>query len=72
MVFIDTSHYSNRDNNVIRKMAAYVILGINCEGRKEVLSIQDGKNESAKYWPSVLNELGNRRLKAILILCAEE
>ena len=37
-----------------------------------MLSIQDGKNESAKYWPSVLNELGNRSLKAILILCAEE
>ena len=42
---------------MIRKLAAYVILGINCEGRKEVLSIQVGENESAKYWLSVLNEL---------------
>ena len=60
VVFIDAIHYSVRDNNVIRKLAAYVILGITCEGRKEVLSIQIGENESAKYWLSVLNELRNR------------
>lgn len=71
MVFIDAIHYSVRDNNVIRKLAAYVILGINCEGRKEVLSIQIGENESAKYWLSVLNELRNRGVKDILILCAD-
>ena len=71
VVFIDAIHYSVRDNNVIRKLAAYVILGINCEGRKEVLSIQIGENESAKYWLSVLNELRNRGVKDILILCAD-
>jgi len=71
VIFIDAIHYSVRDNNVIRKLAAYVILGINCEGRKEVLSIQVGENESSKYWLSVLNELRNRGVKDILILCAD-
>ena len=71
VVFVDAIHYSVRDNNVIRKMAAYVILGINCAGRKEVLSIQVGENESAKYWLSVLNELKNRGVQDILILCAD-
>ena len=71
VIFIDAIHYSVRDNNVIRKMAAYVILGINCEGRKEVLTIQIGDNESSKYWLSVLNELINRGVKDILILCAD-
>ena len=71
VVFIDAIHYSVRDNNVIRKMAAYVILGINCKGRKDVLSIQIGDNESSKYWLSVLNELKNRGVKDILILCAD-
>lgn len=42
---------------MIRKLAAYVILGINTEGKKEVLSITVGDNESSKYWLSVLNEL---------------
>lgn len=71
IVFIDAVHFSVRDNNVIRKLAAYVILGINEEGRKEVLSIQIGENESSKYWLSVLNELKNRGVCDIIILCAD-
>ena len=64
-------HYSVRDNGVIRKLAAYVILGINTEGKKEVLSITVGDNESSKYWLSVLNELKNRGVNDILIICAD-
>ena len=71
VIFIDAIHYSVRDNNVIRKLAAYVTLGINCEGKKEVLTIQIGENENSKYWLSVLNELKNRGVKDILILCAD-
>ena len=71
ILYIDAIHYSVRDNGVIRKLAAYVILGINAGGRKEVLTIHVGDNESAKYWLSVLNELKNRGVKDILILCAD-
>lgn len=56
---------------MIRKLAAYVILGINAEGRKEVLTISVGDNENSKYWLSVLKELKNRGVKDILILCAD-
>ena len=41
------------------------------EGKKEVLIIQAGENESSKYWLSVLNELKNRGVKDIRILCAD-
>ncbi len=44
-------------DGVIRNLAAYGILGINADRRKEVLSINVGDNESSKYWLSVLNEL---------------
>lgn len=71
IVYIDAVHFSVRDNHVIKKLAAYVILGINEEGRKEVISIQIGQNESSKYWLSVLNELKNRGVRDILILCAD-
>ena len=71
ILFIDAVHFSVKDNNVIRKLAAYVILGINHEGKKEVLTIQVGENESSKYWLTVLNELKNRGAKDILILCAD-
>ena len=71
VLFIDAIHYSVRDNGVIRKLAAYVILGINNEGHKEVLTIEIGENESAKYWLSVLNSLKNRGVRDILIICAD-
>ena len=61
----------DRDNGIIRKLAAYVILGIHTEGKKEVLTITIGDNESVKYWLSVLNELKNRGVKDILIICAD-
>ena len=71
VIYIDAINYLVRDNGIIRKMAAYVILGINCEGHKEVLSINRGENESAKYWLNVMNELKNRGVKDIMIICAD-
>ena len=71
VLFIDAIHYSVKDNGIIRKMAAYVILGLSMEGKKEVLTIEVGQNESAKYWLGVLNTLKNRGVKDILIICAD-
>ena len=71
ILYIDALHYSVRDNGIIRKLAAYVILWLNAEGHKEVLTISIGENESSKYWLSVLNELKNRGVKDILIVCAD-
>ncbi len=71
IVFIDAVHFSVRENNIVKKLAAYVILGINHEGKKEVLTISIGENESSKYWLSLLNELKDREVKDILVLCAD-
>ena len=58
-----------RDNGVIVKKAAYVILGLTCDGRKEVLSLAIGEHESAKFWLSALNELKNRGVQDVMIIC---
>ena len=71
IIFIDAVHFSVRDNGIIKKLAAYVILGINRDGLKEVLSIEVGDNESSKYWLSVLNGLKNRGVNDIFIVCAD-
>ena len=71
IVFIDAVHFSVRDNGQIRKLAAYVILAVSLTGHKEVLSIHIGENESAKYWLGVLNELKNRGVKDVLVICAD-
>ena len=71
IVFIDAVHFSVRDNGQIRKLAAYVILAVSLTGHKEVLSIHIGENESAKYWLGVLNELKNRGVKDVLVICTD-
>ena len=70
-VFIDAVHFSVREDNRVVKKAAYIVLGINSEGFKEILGIWIGENESAKYWLGVLNELKVRGVKDILIICSD-
>ena len=71
IVFIDATHFSVRCNGSVVKKAAYITLGINKEGNKEVLSITIGENESAKVWANILNDLKNRGVEDILIMCAD-
>lgn len=63
IVFIDAVHFSVREDNRIRKLAAYVILAITLDGRKDVIRLQIGENESSKCWLGVLNGLKNRGVK---------
>ena len=46
-------------------------MGINCEGMKDVISLEIGENESSKYWPGVLNSLKNRGVKDVMVICAD-
>lgn len=71
IVFIDAVHFSVRDNGIVRKLAAYVMLGINCDGEKDIISLSIGENESAEYWLGVLNELKNRGVQDIMVICAD-
>lgn len=65
--FLDAVHFYVKEDKAIVKKAAYIVLGVNSEGKKDVLGIYIGGNESAKFWLSVLNDLRNRGVKDILI-----
>lgn len=71
VLYIDAVHFSVREDNRIKKLAAYVILGLTLDGRKDVISLQIGENESSKYWLDVLNDLKNRGVKYVMVICAE-
>lgn len=71
IVFIDAVHFFVREDPVIKKFAVYVISGINADGKKEVTSLQIGENESSKYRLGVLNELKNRGVSGIMVICAD-
>lgn len=68
IVFVDAIHFSVREDGVVQKRAAYVVLGVDADGRKDVLTIDVGENESSKYRLSVLNSLKNRGVQNRLIL----
>lgn len=71
VVFMDAIHYNVRSEGRIVKRAVYIAIGINMDGKKEVLGMYVGENESAKYWLSILNGLKNRGVEDILITCID-
>ena len=71
IVFMDAIHYSVRKDGVVVKKAVYLAIGIDKEGRKEVLGFWIGENESSKYWLNVLNEFKNRGVQDILIMSVD-
>ncbi|GFR34737.1 MAG TPA: IS256 family transposase [Fervidobacterium sp.] len=71
IVFMDAIHFNVKQDGMITKKAAYMTIGIDLEGRKDVLGIWIGENEAAKFWLSVLNELKNRGVQDILIVAVD-
>lgn len=67
IVFMDAIHYKVRTDGRVINRAAYIAIGINLEGTKEVLGIWIGENETSKYWLKVLTDIKNRGVKDILI-----
>ena len=71
VVFMDAVHFYVRQDSQTIKKAVYVAIGIKLNGRKEVLGMWIGGNESAKYWLGVLNEIKNRGVEDIMIVSVD-
>lgn len=71
LVFLDAIHYKVRQEGRVVCKAAYVVIGVDLEGKKEVLGIWVGESESAKFWLSVLSELKSRGTLDILLCCVD-
>ena len=71
VVFLDAIHYHVRSEGQIIKKAVYIALGVDLDGRKDVLGMWVGENESARFWAVVLNSLRNRGVDDILIACTD-
>ncbi|MDO3682228.1 IS256 family transposase [Paenibacillus ehimensis] len=71
VVFLDAIHFKVKQEGHIVNKAAYMVIGIDLDGNKDVLGIWIGENESAKFWLNVLNELKNRGVQDILITCVD-
>lgn len=71
IVWLDAIHYKIRENGRYVSKAIYTILGLNIEGKKELLGLYLSDQEGAHHWLSVLTDLHNRGVKDILIACVD-
>ena len=71
VVSLDAIHYHVRSEGQIVKKAVYIAIGLDLNGRKDVLGMWVGENESAKFWATVLNGLRNRGVEDIFIACTD-
>jgi putative transposase len=66
-IWLDAIHFKVKDEGRYVSKAVYTILGLNTEGKKELLGLYLPESEGANYWLSVLTDLHNRGVKVILI-----
>ncbi len=71
ILFLDALYVKIRHEGRIENRAVYVAIGINLEGRKEVLGLWTSGNEGAKFWLAVLTELRNRGVKDVFVVCVD-
>jgi putative transposase len=71
VVYLDALFVSVRDGGQVAKRAFYVALGVQVDGRRDVLGLWVAGSEGSKFWLSILTELKNRGVEDILFVCAD-
>lgn len=71
IVYMDAIHFKVRDDHRIVTKAAYICMGIDMEGYKDILGIWIGEAEGSKFWLGVCNDLSNIGVKDIFIACMD-
>ncbi|HUH36395.1 MAG TPA: IS256 family transposase [Spongiibacteraceae bacterium] len=71
IVWLDAIHYKIKENGRYVSKAIYTLLGLNIEGKKELLGLYLSDQEGAHHWLAVLTDLYNRGVKDILIACVD-
>ncbi|MBT8189012.1 MAG: IS256 family transposase [Bacteroidia bacterium] len=71
VIWIDAIHYKIRQEGKVLSKACMLVLGINMEGKQDILSMSIVHNESASAWSGVLDDLKSRGVKDILFLCSD-
>lgn len=71
IVWLDAMYYKVKDGGKYATRCVYNILGINKEGKKEILGCYTSESEGANFWLGVLTDLQNRGVQDILIACID-
>jgi len=66
-IWLDAIHYKVKEDGRYQSKAVYTVLGLNLEGKKEILGLYLSESEGANFWLSVLTDIANRGVQDILI-----
>jgi len=71
IVYLDAIRVKTREDSRVLNKSIYLALGVNMEGKKELLGLWISENEGAKFWLGILTELNNRGVKDIFVTCVD-
>jgi transposase-like protein len=71
IVWMDGISFKVRENSKVINKTIYIAVGLKRDGKKEVLGLWLGKNESAAFWMTVLTDLRARGVEDILITATD-
>ncbi len=71
IVWMDGIVFKVRENSKVIDKTIYLAVGLRTDGKKEVLGLWLGKNESSSFWLSVLTDLKARGLEDILVTATD-
>ena len=71
IIFMDAMFFKMREDGRVVTKALYNILGVNQEGKKDILGFYIAESEGANFWLGVLNDLKARGVEDILIACVD-
>jgi putative transposase len=71
IVYLDALVVKTRDKSGVRNKSVYLVVGVTPEGNKDVLGMWIQNTEGAKFWLAILNELRQRGVGDILVMCAD-
>ena len=71
VIFLDALYVKMRHEGRVENRAVYTAIGINLEGKKDVLGLWTSANEGSKFWLNVLTELRNRGVRDVYLVCVD-
>lgn len=71
IMFFDAIHYPVRTDGTVKQRAVYIAIGIDMEGKRDIVGLWIGEAESSKFWLNIMNEIKNRGVRDILIAAVD-
>jgi putative transposase len=70
-LWIDATYVKVRSNGRIVSVAVIVAVGVNSDGRREILGIDIGPSEAEPFWTAFLRKLARRGLRGVKLVISD-